>query len=293
MKTLKKKVGKVEIYARSRTMSDLAELMSLGLSKNQEIESSIYVGAHEWRFSRIKKKRISIGVQTEQFYDSNNERLWGLYSEYLPLLYCSKYDYVLDLSLLNRPAYERFELRNVIFGPYIFHNAGCLKIGKSPHFSFVGDVSPRRKKFLEELNGKYHLINGGYEEIKPELIASEGLLNIHHKDGDYIEWPRFLLAYDCGKIVFSEALPGPLVKNLHYAPFGEYASVDSKMAIFEGFKKDVATKYNLDRFFLAIDLTSARNRKPKILRSYAILKSLAFIFFNRMKARLTSTRNVS
>jgi hypothetical protein len=218
-----------------------------------ENQIAIYVGIHEWINDDINNGCTNIGIQTEQLFDVNQKKLRGYTSSLLTKFYLNKFDYIIDLSDLNKPGYSlsKSEVNRVIFGPYIFSHRDkhCKERGckaNSSKLLFIGKPNERRNNILKEYysTNDYELINGlFFNDLDEKIQESTGLINIHYEDGIYTEWPRLLLAFENNKITYSEKLSAPLKLGYHYADLVRPIKPSEERKIFENFESDIASKH--------------------------------------------------
>jgi hypothetical protein len=244
-----------KVFAKTNHVADIVRMQDLeALDLDVGVNVNLYVGAHQWLFSRLRKDGINIGVQTEQFYDQQGKRLWGYRPTFFLYLLLNKFDYVIDYSEFNKSAYGFMSNSSrIFFGPYIFPRKRKKYIQPTnDQLIFVGDTSGRRHYLLGKLGQKFQLScinNRFYDDIISELKECRGLLNIHNEDAVYTEWPRFLMAYVSGKVIFTEALGSPLKEGLHYLrPDGFMgASDDLKISIYNRVDEEIVARYQISK----------------------------------------------
>jgi hypothetical protein len=251
----------LKIFAKTDHVADICRMLSMQLMELEtKLPIHVYIGAHQWVFDSIPKRSINIGVQTEQYYDQNGKKLWAYRPSFFSYLLFNKFDYLIDYSSFNYLAYGKVkDSKRIIFGPYLFpeQNKSYIK-SMNNLLLFVGDMSPRRQKLLNSIQPTRKKItffkDKFYEDLIPELNRCDGIINIHHQKGVYTEWPRILMAYTSGKVVFSEALGYPLISGKHYLPLEEMdsANEDVKEKIYQNFKEEIAAKYKFVNFLKLI-----------------------------------------
>ena len=245
--------GSLRFYAKSRPLVDLAKMMWEGLSFNVEQAVSVYIGIHEWRHEKLPRNRINIGVQTEQFFDQSGKRLWGLRSTIDPCIHVSRFDVILDFSQFNEKAYKHVKgMQKVIFGPYVFPCRDCyFQRSESDELVFVGTNKYRRAEIIMRLQEKRSvkvISDRFYDQVRPIISKCSGLINIHFQEGIYAEWPRILMAYRAGKLIFSEPLGAPMEEGVHYYGLEQEVYTVDGASVFDRINSDIVEKYRFDEF---------------------------------------------
>ena len=97
----------------------------------------------------------------------------------------------------------------VLFGPHIFPDAAITPNFQPEAPVFFGALNDRRRGLLADLQAKRPVEvapHGTFGRPLDALIAKQGaVLNLHFREGQYSEYPRFLKAYVRGKPVQSVA----------------------------------------------------------------------------------------
>ncbi len=268
----------LKIFAKTDHVADICRMLDMQLLELEtKLPVHVYIGAHQWIFDALPKYSINIGIQTEQYYDQNGKKLWGYRPKFFSYLLFNKFDYLLDYSSFNDLAYGRIkDSKRILFGPYLFPGqAKSYVISKNNLLLFVGDLSSRRREVLSSLQSRQRKVNcikdKFYEALIPDLNRCEGIINIHHQNGIYTEWPRILMAYVSGKVIFSESLGHPLVSGTHYLPIEEIdtATEEIKKRVYLNFKQEIASKYKFVNF-----LNFTRFQKEIGISNYIICKIL-------------------
>jgi hypothetical protein len=247
----------LKIFAKTDHVADICRMLDMQLVELEtKLPLHVYIGAHQWIFDALPKSSINIGIQTEQYYDQNGKKLWGYRPKFFSYLLFNKFDYLIDYSSFNDLAYGRIkDSKRIFFGPYLFPDQAKSYLTSSNNLLlFVGDMSSRRREVLSSLQPRQKKVNfikdKFYEALIPELNRCEGIINIHHQNGVYTEWPRILMAYVSGKVIFSESLGHPLVSGTHYLAIEEIDTTteETKKTVYLNFKQEIASKYEFVTF---------------------------------------------
>lgn len=242
----------VTVYAKHKVLKELARLLEFKDPPNPSNRSiNIFVGAHEWLYDYLPITQINIGIQTEQFFDRNGNRLWGMFSDSSLAVLKAKFDLIIDLSFANSKIYAEQDLEFVEFGPYIFPSSSKAFIS-SPAGSliFMGAMNQRRKSALEKYQRQYNIqcvsVNTFGDDLDRQIKLSSAVLNIHFEEGIYTEYPRILLSYLNGKPVISEMLDYPMIPDKNYILIGDHFDSAKAKKIFQCFSKEIADNFKLD-----------------------------------------------
>ncbi|MGL4239083.1 hypothetical protein [Tabrizicola sp.] len=212
----------VDFYSGHRVLRDFARDLARCVSRPLSAPIDVYVGVHAVD-RPADTGRFRVGIQTEQFLDRNGQPMWRIPRERFRNRYAAFYDLLLDLSPDNAPAYDFLpaELRAKLrFGPHIFPKepVGPTFLDTAP--LFFGSLNDRRRGVLAELQTRRQVEvapHGTFGGPLDTLISQHGaVLNLHFREGEYAEYPRFLKAYLRGKPVISEMLSPPLLSGIHY-----------------------------------------------------------------------------
>jgi hypothetical protein len=246
----------IDLYSGHRVLRDFANDLARCITRPLPKPIDIYVGVHAVD-RPADTGRFSIGIQTEQFLDRNGQAMWRLPRERFRMRYATFYDLLLDLSPDNAPAYDFLpeELRaKIVFGPHIFPDAPV-----SPEFQptppvFFGSLNDRRRSILADLQTRQPVQiapHGTFGRSLDALIAQHGaVLNLHFRDGEYSEYPRFLKAYLRGKPVLSEPLSPPLQVGTHYFDLKAKPTEAATKAVFRNLA-NFAADHSFQRFIEA------------------------------------------
>ena len=170
--------------------------------------------------------RVKVGIQTEQLYGYDQNKLWGHdVCKEIILKNLKHYDVILDLSPTNKKFYleNNISLKKIIFGPYIFPEIApnyCPKPNGYP--IFVGSLSCKKRIAKLDLLGKKIprlkvLGEKSYgKKLEIAIMKSDSLVNINMGSNNYVPYPRILKSIIYGKAIISETLPPPFIKNVHY-----------------------------------------------------------------------------
>lgn len=246
--------GKLRFVARHPILSDLATIFAgYDLGPLADRKASVYVGVHSFT-KRILPPGFRIGIQTEQFFDANGHNLWGTQSRWRILRQAWQYDVLLDLSPLNRPAYEFLPAllkRRLRFGPHIFPSRlPAFHPGEAgAPLLFFGAINPRRQQVLDRMGRTVRVLPYGIygAQLTAEIMAAKGVLNLHFSNGVYTEYPRLLTALMHGKALWSEMLAEPLVAGRHYVPLAQAEQTDGA-AEYAGCTVEFAQAHRLQDF---------------------------------------------
>lgn len=259
-------LGNLYIYAKHPILIDISKFIFEGLSvdKNSEIPTriNVFIGIHQFdKDNLFDYPGINVGLQTEQFFDESGKKLWGAQAFHHVINGLFSLDYLIDFSHSNQRAYASVPncliKAQMIYGPYIFPSKK-IDFGSSEngHLVFIGALSTRREILLKKLASMGLRVNSiqgvGGSEALSLISESEALINIHFEDGVYTEWPRVLMAYLSGRILFSETLSSDLVSGKHYIKIDSadhFLKQDSqaKLSIYEdlynNLREDIVKKY--------------------------------------------------
>lgn len=273
--------GNIGFFAKSPPLIDLAKMISEDLNCENATALNVYVGIHQWRHDKLPRSRVNIGVQTEQYFDQNGKRLWGLRSDFDPHIYVAKFDVVLDLSRFNAKAYERVKgIDKVLFGPYIFpQSERQFKGPESDEIVFIGTNKYRRTSIIAAMklqtDWNIKVISDQYfDQSRSTIEKCIGLLNVHYQEGVYAEWPRILMAYKSGKPLLSEPLGEPMDEGVHYYGLDQDVSMLDGISVFGRINADIATKY---RF---IDFLS----QAHLVKTVSVWGESKAAFYNMMRS---------
>ena len=243
-------------YAKHPALTDLSTMIAGDFASSEwNVKINFYVGLHEWDKIDLQHCGMNVGIQTEQYYDYTGRRLWACPSLYFVYRQLKNFDIVLDLNRSNVVAYRFFPerlRRKVLFGPYIFPSKERQFAGPtSGTLLFVGDINVRRKETLDAMQSAHNIcvVKNTYGYALGQMIeSSAGILNIHYASGLYTEWPRYLMAYLSGKVLYSEPLGPPLVVGRHYLPI-EYEGPEGQGdEIFRKINEEIASQFKF-KFF--------------------------------------------
>ena len=201
--------------------------------------------------------RFKVGIQTEQLYDFQENKLWGHdVSKEIILKNLKYYDVILDLSPSNKLFYleNNIPLRDIIFGPYIFPEI-------IPNYSpvpngqplFVGSLSCKKRvaklDFLAKKIPKMKILGEkSYgKKLESEIIKSSSLVNVNMGNNNYAPYPRILKSIIYGKPVISETLPPPFIKNVHYIGIDKINLRKFEYS-YLNMSKLLCSKYNFNKF---------------------------------------------
>lgn len=246
--------GNLRFVARHPILSDLAAIFAgYDLGPLADRKASVYVGVHSFT-KRILPPGFRIGIQTEQFFDASGRSLWGTQSRWRILRQAWQYDVLLDLSPLNRPAYEFLPAllqRRLRFGPHIFpsHLPPFHPGEVGAPLLFFGAINQRRQQVLDEMGKTVRILPYGVygAHLTAEIMAAKGVVNLHFSDGVYTEYPRLLTALMHGKALSSEELAEPLVAGRHYLPLAQAKRADGA-AEYAACAGEFAQRHRLDDF---------------------------------------------
>jgi hypothetical protein len=300
-------LGKLFFYAKHPILLDISKFIFEGLSIEKSLKISsrvnIFIGVHQFDKDDFSDyPGINIGLQTEQFFDESGKKLWGAQAFHQVINGLFSLDYLIDFSHSNQRAYVSVPISlikaKMIYGPYIFPDKEIDHRGpEDGHLVFIGALSERREMLLKKLTNlgiKVKSIQGvGGSEALSLISESEGLVNIHFEDGVYSEWPRVLMAYLSGRILFSETLSADLVAGRHYIKIDsvdDFLKKDSsEMAtiyenIFKSLREDIVKNYIFEDIIHSIvnkaQLTHSNHAntlfKNKILKPILRLKLKKF-----------------
>ena len=232
--------------------------------KNYQLQRPItfYVGAHRTFSSYWTKNNLKVAIQTEQFCDSNGQRLWWSdNSEFTVNIKKSleNCDVFWDLSQHNMPFYRENNLDGLIqtkgvFGPYVFQNKPKkMRTISKRHIIFCGTLNHRRRDLIKNFQGpEIKIVQRVYGETLDKLIDdSAGVLNLHFADGAYTELPRLLSAYNRSRVLISELLASPFIPSEHYINVSN-CEIDKAEKIFENFSSLVSDQYNFEKLLSEI-----------------------------------------
>ena len=291
-------VGDVRFYAKHKILRELLLLILQQSEIPSNLSINVFVGIHQWIDDFLPRNVLNIGIQTEQFFDANGQKLWGTIRQSHLRLMCLKFDVILDFTEFNSPAYQNFnKYCKVVFGPYIFPNDKVLPSNKkTTDICFVGAINERRERIISALSSEYSIKviqNEFGDQLNQRVCECAGILNIHFQDGVYTEWPRILLAYLNGIIFISEDLGHPLVEGRHYLSIHSDLSRFSVSEAHENIWNDLAVRYSFSGFLSQNDFRKKRLQPTKrwfllifttYMRVKAILKKVERIFRKLLKS---------
>lgn len=258
-------VHNVDLYFGHRVLSDFAQDLSRCLTGPLSDPVDVYVGVHV--IDRpIDTGHLTVGIQTEQYHDRTGRTMWRIPRGRFRQRHASFYDVLLDLSADNAPAYDFLgeDLRaKLMFGPHIFP-ADPIDPDIQPGAAvFFGAMNERRRGLLTGLQAERAVDiapHGTFGRTLDTLIAGQSaVLNLHFREGEYSEYPRFLKAYLRGKPVISEPLAPPLIAGQHYYDLSARPTAAATRKIFRNLA-NLATAHSFPAFLEGC-LTRARMRK--------------------------------
>ena len=257
-------VHNVDLYAGHRVLRDFCHDLARCITAPLSQPVDVYVGVHlvDRPFST---GNFRVGIQTEQYLDRNGQPMWRIPKERFRARHATFYDVLLEFSADNAPAYDFLpeELRrNLVFGPHIFPETPMAPDFQPTPPVFFGSMNERRRSRLAELKEKQAIEVAPHGTFGPPLdalIAQQGaVLNLHFRDGEYSEYPRFLKAYLRGKPLMSEPLAPPLQPGLHYFNLDARPTAKQTEKIFKNLAS-FAAKHSFRGFLQsAIDRAQAR-----------------------------------
>lgn len=255
----------VDIYAGHRVLRDFANDLAACVSGPLAEPVDVYVGVHI--IDRpLDTGRFKIGIQTEQYLDRNGQPMWRIPKERFRHRHVTFYDVLLDFSADNAPAYDflpEASRQKIVYGPHVFPEAPITPNFQPEAPVFFGALNDRRRGLLADLQAKRPVEvapHGTFGLPLDALIAKQGaVLNLHFREGQYSEYPRFLKAYLRGKPVQSEPLAPPLQPDLHYFNLDAQPTAKSAEKIFKNLAS-FAAQHSFQAFLQAA-LDRARLRK--------------------------------
>ncbi|MFN5997944.1 MAG: hypothetical protein ACK47C_21195 [Paracoccaceae bacterium] len=258
-------VHNVDLYSGHRVLRDFGNDLAACVSGPLSEPVDVYVGVHV--IDRpLDTGRFKIGIQTEQYLDKNGQPMWRIPKERFRLRHATFYDVLLDFSADNAPAYDFLpeELRaKVLFGPHVFPDTPVPPNFQPEAPVFFGALNDRRRGLLADLQAKRPVEvapHGTFGRPLDALIAKQGaVLNLHFREGQYSEYPRFLKAYLRGKPIQSEPLAPPLQPDLHYFNLDAQPTAQKTDKIFKNLAS-FAAEHSFQAFLQA-SLDRARLRK--------------------------------
>ena len=255
----------VDLYSGHRVLRDFAGDIARCVTRPLARPVDVYVGVHAIN-RPAETGRFRIGIQTEQFLDRSGQPMWRVPRERFRHRYAVFYDLLLDLSPDNAPAYDFLppELRaRIVFGPHIFPEAPVAPQPSDTPPLFFGSLNDRRRSILARLQADTPVEiapHGTFGRPLDALIARHGaVLNLHFRDGEYSEYPRFLKAYLRGKPVLSEPLSAPLQPGTHYYPLGDRPTEAQTATLFLNLARFAAS--HSFQAFLDAALAQGQHRK--------------------------------
>ncbi|NHF73827.1 hypothetical protein [Paracoccus xiamenensis] len=236
-----------------RLLRNLSLTLGQSIPSDFPFEGTVYVCAHA--LFPETDEGVSLGIQTEQYYDENGAKLWGDVPDQNISQMFDRYDHVLDWSYANKGRYEGLTQGDRLhFGPWVFPNEQVQFVPGDAPFVFFGNMAERRRSVLRELAERVRidiLPKGSFGEVLSEAIRdSQGILNVHFDNGIYSEVPRILTAYHAGKAVVSEPLAQPFEAGKHYIPLDDPYSFNPE-EIFRNMEK-LAARYRFAEFLKKI-----------------------------------------
>lgn len=243
----------VDFYAAHEVLRDMAKDLSSCITRPVSQPVDVYVGVHDIA-EPLKTGRFRIGIQTEQFFDTNHKKMWYVPRERFIRRFATFYDLLLDLSHDNAPVYDTLPeaLRaKVRFGPNIFPEAPVAPDFKATPPLFFGSINERRSSALRRLQ-MYRPVGVAPRwtfgpDLDAQIAAHGSVLNLHFVDGHYTEYPRLLKAYLRGKPLLSEPLADPLQAGKHYFDLKAVPTQSSTAAVFKNLASFAAT-HSFQRF---------------------------------------------
>jgi hypothetical protein len=241
-KTYTRIKGGLRLISRHPILNELVDCLYKTIDErvlNKDCNIIIFCGAHKRYYFDWFRQGFKIVIQTEQFYDENRKKLWGIthIKKHLLRSNIKKSDLVIDLNPDNKFFYENDliisdkELAKIVFGPYIFPSSAAVFSFKSggDYILFYGGVNRRRQEIIDGLDLNCKIVTGVFgSELEKQASQSLSVLNIHFQDGIYTEWPRLFSALISGKVVVSERLAKPLEPNTHYIPIEKYMDFNTQ-----------------------------------------------------------------
>lgn len=266
-------LGPAVFLAKQKVLAQLAEDLLNGLNPTLSFKQKtvVFCGIHNNYHVNYYRRGYKIGIQTEQFFNHEGQKLWR-YETFLPkvMRHLKRFDTIIDINSSNRPAYCHLPRQlqdKIIFGPHIFPVAPPeFSPAQTNSLAFVGDTTGRRSEILDRLAGK-----GEAEVIKEQLYGQDlikklgqysGLLNIHYDRGVYTESPRLLTALNAGKPVVSEPLSREFIAGEHYIPLGEDITSTKLEAVYENFRSYVSEALSFQQILLQLELALLNSAKP-------------------------------
>jgi hypothetical protein len=251
--------GKIRFVGRHPVLTDIAaQLASINLGDQANKRAGIYVGVHFFT-RRVLPFGFKMGLQTEQFYDEDGKKLWGLCSNATILRWALQYDVLLDFSPLNAPAYDflpSYLRKKIKFGPHIFPDTLPTFAGTMGKLIFFGALNDRRRAKITAITQQERLRvvqNETYgTALQNQIADSGGILNLHFSAGVYSEYPRLLTAALAGKAVWSDPLAQPLICGQHYFALTDRPSLAEQSAVYDRFCSAFAAKHRLSDFLRAV-----------------------------------------
>jgi hypothetical protein len=256
-------VGEVRFYAKHQILRELILLILQQSEVPSNLSINVFVGIHHWVDDFLPSDVLNIGIQTEQFFDANGQKLWGTIRQSHLRLLCLKFDVILDFTDFNSLAYKNINKHcRLVFGPYIFpKNKVYPSNKKSTDICFVGGINERRDRIISALSSEYSIkvIRNVFGDHLNKIVCEcAGILNIHFQDGVYTEWPRILLAYLNGVILISEDMGHPLIEGRHYVSIYSDLSGFCASEIHENIWNDLAVRYSFSDFLSESDFKKIR-----------------------------------
>ncbi len=220
------------------------------------VKIRVFCGIHFDFKTHWQSDDLKIAIQTEQLLDSDGNALFGQEKPGIDrniLKAISHADVVLDLSVYNKPYYEKkFGIEaadRVVFGPHVFPWKKVEFSNEGEGFLFFGHVNDRRREKLDVTQpGNVRILPKNHfgRKLEREIRKSKAVVNIHVADGVYTECPRLLTTYLQGKPVISERLDHLWVAGEDYVPF---ESMDADLEnVFDSFSRKAIECYSFRGF---------------------------------------------
>lgn len=243
--------GGIRLIAKHPVLQDFAMDLARGLPAETPFRATVVVGEQEARPSRGDEPLI--GIQTEHYLDASGQRVGRTERRHNKRDFVAYFDYVLDLSLTNPPAYEFLRpsrQRKITFGPYVFPADPVPRTPGGQGWVFAGGGNERRNRILASLGDVVKRLPRGTwgMDVHRAMRDAEAVLNVHQLDAVVTEAPRLLKAYMAGKPVVSEEMSEPIIMGRHVASLNDHDGMVDFDAVFDAFDKEIARKYRFIDF---------------------------------------------